>query len=59
MSNTAESLLKDCPPEHPYLLSSAVETGLKGNLMGKEMLGCLARTGVYTMVAKHCSAPDG
>ena len=59
MNNTAEVLLKDCPPEHPYLLSSAVETRLKGNLMGREVLSCLARMGMYPVVSKCSSAPHG
>lgn len=50
-------LLKDCAHEHPYLLSSAVEMELKRNLTRREILICLARTGMYPAVYLH-NAPD-
>lgn len=51
-------LLKDSAPEHPYILSSTVEMELKRNLVRREILSSLARTGVYLVAYPH-SAPDG
>lgn len=51
-------LLKDCTPEHPYLLNSAVEMELKGNLIRTEIFSYVARAGMYPVVYPH-SAPDG
>lgn len=50
--------MKNCTPEHPYLLSSATEMELKGNLIRREIFSCLARTGMYPVFYPH-SAPDG